>query len=172
LSSNTKLEETVSKILNQTESDLLNTLKSSLDESNKNLENSKTLLEQEYDRIIADGKKESEKVEKQIIGSSDLESRNKQLLLVEESIEKAFTKAIEKINSTKHNDNYSKLIFTLIDDAIKALDTPDVEISTNSKDKKIVKSVLSKFSGAKLSSKTIDCMGGVIVKSKDGSMIT
>jgi len=40
----------------------------------------------------------------------------------------------------------------------------------NSKDKVIVEPLLSKFSGSKLSSETIDCLGGVQVKSKDGSM--
>ena len=170
MSGNVKLEETVSKILNQSEADFLNQLKENLAESTKNLADSQESLEQEYDRIIDDGKKESEKIEKQIIGSSDLESRNKQLLLVEESIQKVFAQAIEKIKSAKRDDNYSKLITTLIEEATNALGSSDVTVSTNSNDKKIVKSILSKFSGAKLSSDTIECLGGVVVKSKDGAM--
>ena len=170
MSGNAKLEETVSKILNQSQTDFLNQLKENLAESTKNLADSQVSLEQEYDRIIDDGKKESEKIEKKIIGSSDLESRNKQLLLVEESIEKVFAQAIEKIKSAKRDDNYSKLIATLIEEATSALDTSDVTVSTNSNDKKIVKSVLKKFSGAKLSSDSIECLGGIVVKSKDGTM--
>ena len=170
MSGNVKLEETVSKILNQSEADFLNQLKENLAESTKNLADSQESLEQEYDRIIDDGKKESEKIEKQIIGSSDLESRNKQLLLVEESIQKVFAQAIEKIKSAKRDDNYSKLITTLIEEATNALGTSDVTVSTNSNDKKIVKSALSKFSGSKLSSDSIECLGGVVVKSKDGTM--
>jgi len=64
----------------------------------------------------------------------------------------------------------SNLITKLIEEAIQALGTSDVVIHTNSKDKEITQSVLSKFSGAELSSETIDCLGGVQVKSKDGTM--
>ena len=169
--SDSRLEKTVDKILNQTENELVTSLKNSFEESNETLSKSVTSLEQEYDRIIDEGKKESEKIEKKIIGSSDIESRNKQLLLVEESVEKVFDKAIEKISSANRNENYSKLINNLLDESTSALGTTDVIVYTNSKDKVIVEPLLSKFSGSELSSETIDCLGGVQIKSKDGSMI-
>ncbi len=128
------------------------------------------MLEQEYDRIIDEGKKEAEKLEKQIIGSSELEARNKQLLLTAESVDKVFDKAIEKIQNVKKNDNYPKLISTLIDESTKALGTQEIIVLTNSKDKDVVKSVLAKFPKAELSSETISCIGGVEVRSKDGTM--
>ena len=168
--SDSRLEKTVDKILNQTENELLTSLKNSFEESKETLFKSLNSLEQEYDRIIDEGKKESEKIEKKIIGSSDLESRNKQLLLVEESVEKVFDKAIEKISSANRNENYSKLINNLLDESTSALGTTDVIVYTNSKDKVIVEPLLSKFSGSELSSETIDCLGGVQIKSKDGSM--
>jgi V/A-type H+-transporting ATPase subunit E len=148
----------------------LTSLKNSFDESIETLSKSQSSLEQEYDKTVDEGRKESEKIEKQIVGSSDLESRNKQLLLVEESVEKVFDKAIEKIKSTNRNDDYSKLITTLLNEATEALGTTEVMIYTNSKDQDIVKQTLSKYSGAELSSETIDCLGGVEIKSKDGSM--
>ncbi len=170
MTSEPKLERTVDKILNQSEAEILASIKSSYDESLETLSKSQNSLEQEYDKIIDEGRKESEKIEKQIIGSSDLESRNKQLLLVEESVEKVFEKAIEKIKATNRNDDYSKLITTLLDEATEALGTTEVIIFTNSKDQDVVKQTLSKYSGAELSSETIDCLGGVEVKSRDGSM--
>ena len=170
MTSEPKLERTVDKILNQSEAEILASIKSSYDESVETLAKSQNSLEQEYDKIIDEGRKESEKIEKQIIGSSDLESRNKQLLLVEESVEKVFDKAIEKIKATNRNEDYSKLITILLDEATEALGMTDVIIFTNSKDQDVVKQTLSKYSGAELSSETIDCMGGVEVKSKDGSM--
>lgn len=127
-------------------------------------------LEQEYDRILDEGKKESEKLEKQIIGSSELEARNKQLLLTAESVDKVFDKAIEKIQNIKKNENYPKLISTLIDESTKALGTQEIIVLTNSKDKDVVKSVLAKFPKAELSSETINCIGGVEVRSNDGTM--
>ena len=170
MGSNSKLEETIDKILTQSESDILSSLKQSFDESEEKLLKSQTSLEEEFDRILDEGKKEAEKIAKQIVGSSDLESRNKQLSLVQENIEKVFEKAIGKISATERNADYSKLISTLIDESIQALDTSNVIIFTNSKDKEIVKSALPQFPGAELSPNNIDCLGGVEVRSKDGSM--
>ena len=170
MTSDPKLERTVDKILNQTEVEILTSLKNSFDESIETLSKSQSSLEQEYDKTIDEGRKESEKIEKQIVGSSDLESRNKQLLLVEESVEKVFDIAIEKLKATNRNEEYSKLITTLLNEATEALGTTEVMIYTNSKDQDIVKQTLSKYSGAELSSETIDCLGGVEIKSKDGSM--
>ena len=166
-----KLESTIEKILKQTETENLSSLKKSFEESLEILTKSQTSLEEDYDKIIDDGKKEAVKIEKQIIGSSDLESRNKQIILVEDSIKKVFEKAIEKISSSTHNENYLKLMKSLLEESINTLGTSDVIISTNSKDKEVVQGLLSKFSGAELSSDSIDCLGGVEVKSKDGSMM-
>lgn len=165
-----KLEVSIDKILSQSETELLSSLQKSRDESIEILTKSQPSLEQEYDRIIDEGKKEAEKIEKQIIGSSDLASRNKQLTLIQEYIEKVFENALKKIESTARDDNYSTLISKLIDEATKALGTTDIVVHTNSKDNQIVQSVLSKFSGAELSSETVNCLGGIIVKSKDGTM--
>lgn len=171
MTSDSKLESTIDKILNQTEIENLSSLKKSFEESLEILTKSQSSLEEDYDRIIDEGKKEAEKIEKQLIGSSDLESRNKQILLVEDSIKKVFEKAIEKISSSIHNDNYPKLMESLLEESINALGTSDVIISTNSKDKEVVQGLLSKFSGAELSTDSIDCLGGVEVMSKDGSMM-
>lgn len=164
------LEKTVDKILDQSENELLASLKQSLDESKYTLTRSLSSLEQEYDRMIVEGKKEADKLQKQIIGSSGLEARNKQLLLIEELVEKVFTKAIEKIGLLVRNDDYVKLVTQLLDESIKELGTSNVIVECNSKDKSILQSILPKFSGATLSSNTINCLGGVLVKSKDGSM--
>ena len=120
MASDPKLEATIDKILNQTESELLASLKKSFDESSDTLSKSQNSLEQEYERIINEGTKEAEKLDKQIIGSSDLESRNKQLLLVEESIEKVFEKALEKIKTSNRDQNFSKLLDSLINEATEA----------------------------------------------------
>lgn len=164
------LERTVEKILQSTEEQILSSLKEALKTSQTTLTNSYGSLEQEYDKIVSEGKKEAEKLEKQIVGNADLESRNKQLLLIEESIEKVFAKAIKKIEDAKRDKNYTELISSLLQESIDAIGTSDIIIQTNSKDKPVVESLLSKFKGATLSSELIDCLGGIKVKSKDGTM--
>jgi V/A-type H+/Na+-transporting ATPase subunit E len=170
LASDPKLEMTINKILNQSEDEVYQSLKTTLDESQKTLSKSEAKFEQEYDRIIDEAKKEADKIEKQIVGSSDLESRNKLLKHVSESIQDVFEKAIEQIKSTKRDANYTKLMETLLSEATNTLGTTEVKVFTNKNDKEIINSLLSKFPGAKLSSETIDCLGGIEVSSKDGSM--
>ena len=168
--SDSALEHTIDKILGQTESNILSSLDSALTESKQKLDDSNATLGQEYDQIISNGNKEADKIEKQIIGSADLEARNKQLMTVEESIDKVFTKAIEEITTTDRSGDYSNLIKSLLDESTKNLGTTEIIISTNSKDKEIVQSILSQYPGAELSSETFDCLGGVKVKSKQGAM--
>jgi len=170
LGSNSALEQTIDKILTQTEKDVLSNIHSALSESNKTLDDSIPKLEREYDKIISDGKKEADKIEKQLIGSSDLEARNNKLLILEKAVDDVFTKAIEQISNTNRNDDYSKLIMTLLDESTKILGTTKVVIYTNSKDKNIIQSLLSKYPGAELSPESITCLGGITVKSKDGAM--
>ena len=164
------LAKSIDKILEKTEKEILVNLENSFSDAKQTLDNSIPKLEQEFDKIISDGKKEADKIEKQIIGSSDLEVRNKQLLTLEIAIDKVFTKALEQIANTTRSDDYSNLMKTLLDESTKILSTTKVIVSTNSKDKALVQSLLSKYPGAELSPETIDCLGGVVVKSKDGAM--
>ncbi|HUU48794.1 MAG TPA: V-type ATP synthase subunit E [Nitrosopumilaceae archaeon] len=169
--SDSALEHTIDKILHQTESNILSSLDSALIDSKQKLEDSNVTLGQEYDKIVSNGKKEADKIERQIIGSSDLQARNKQLLTVEESFDKVFSKAIEQIANVDRSGDYSNLIKSLLDEATKNLGTTEIIVFTNSKDKDIVQSNLSQYPGAELSSETIDCLGGVKVKSKQGAMM-
>jgi len=170
LASNSSLKQAIDKIVEKTEKEILLDLKNSVSDSKQTLDDSLSKLEQEYDKIISDGKKEADKIEKQIVGSSDLDVRNKQLLLLEEGVDKVFSKALDQISNTDRSGDYSKLIKTLLDEATKILGTTEVTVFTNAKDKDVVQSALSKFSGAELSSDTIDCLGGIKIKSKDGTM--
>jgi V/A-type H+-transporting ATPase subunit E len=170
LAPNSSLEQAIEKIVKKTEKEILSDLENSGSDSKQTLDDSLVKLEQEYDKIISDGNKEANKIEKQIVGSSDLEVRNKQLLLLEEGVDKVFSKALDQIAKTDRSGDYSNLIKTLLDESTKILGTTEVTVFTNAKDKDVVQSALSNFSGAELSSDTIDCLGGVIIKSKDGAM--
>lgn len=167
---NPLLAKSIDKILEKTEKNILVNLENSFSDAKNTLDNSIPKLEQESDKIISDGKKEASKIEKQIIGSSDLDVRNKQLLALEVAIDKVFTKALDQIANADRSADYSNLMRTLLDESTKTLGTTEVIVSTNSKDKDLIRSLLSNYPGAELSSETINCLGGVIVKSKDGAM--
>jgi V/A-type H+-transporting ATPase subunit E len=170
LASNSALESTIDKILKNTEQDILANIKSGLDDSQQDLDAAIPRLESEYDKIISDGKKEADNIEKQITGSSDIEARNKQLMALEEAVDKVFSTALDQIANADRSGDYSNLIKTLIEEATQILGTSEILISTNTKDRDVVQSTLSQFSGAELSSETFDCLGGIIAKSKDSTM--
>lgn len=167
---NSSLEQTIDKILSQTEKDIISNIDSALTESHKALEDAVPKLEGEFDKIVADGKKEADKIEKQIIGGADIEARNKQLLALESSVDKVFTNALEQIANSDRSGEYANLIKSLLDESTQILGTSEVIVLTNSKDRDVVQSTLSSFPGSELSSDPIECLGGVIIKSKDGSM--
>ena len=167
---NSTIVATIDKILDQTEKSILSDISSELSNSYQKLDDSVSKLEAEYDKIIADGKKEADKIEKQIVGGSDIEARNKQLLALESSVNRVFTTALEQISNSDRNGDYANLIKSLLDESTKVLGTSEVIVFTNSKDRNVVQSTLSNFAGSELSSETIDCIGGVKIQSKDGAM--
>ena len=170
MTTNSQLEQAIDKILNKTQNDILSEIQSALTDSQQNLDDSIPKLESEFDKIISDGKKEAEKIERQIVGGADIEVRNKQLIALEESVEKVFSKALEQIANADRSGDYSNLIKTLLTESTQVLGTSEIIVLTNTKDKDVVQSALSQFPGSELSSETIDCLGGIIAKSKDGAM--
>lgn len=167
---NLALDQTIDKILNQTQKEIESSVNSALNDSHQTLDNAIPKLEKEYDKIIADGKKEADKIEKQIIGGADIEARNKQLLALEASVDKVFAKALDQITNNDRSGDYANLIKSLLDESIRILGTSKVLVSTNSKDRSVVESALSGFPGSELSPDVIECIGGIVIKSKDGAM--
>jgi V/A-type H+-transporting ATPase subunit E len=167
---NSTITATIDKILNQTEKSILTDISGELSNSHQKLDDSVSKLEAEYDKIIADGKKEADKIEKQIVGGADIEARNKQLLALESSVNRVFATALEQITNSDRNSDYANLINSLLEESTQILGTTEVKVFTNSKDRDTVQSALSRFPGSELSSENIDCIGGVKLESKVGSM--
>lgn len=170
LASHSALESTIDKILNNTEQSILENIKSGLDDSQQNLDDAVPKLEGEYDKIISDGEKEADKFAKQITGSADIQARNRQLMALEDAVNRVFSTALDQIANADRSGDYSNLVKTLIEEATQILGTSEIIIFTNATDKDAVQSVISQFSGAELSSDTFECLGGIRVKSKDGTM--
>ncbi len=164
------LEQTISKILSQTEKRVVSTLDETLDESQKQLDDMRSELDAEYDKIISDGKKEADKIEKQIVGSSDLEARNQQLLVVGEAVDNVFSEVLEQIAKAPRDKEYSGLLDTLLREAMSVLRSTDVIVYSNQSERDTVQSVLEKFPDAEMASESIDCLGGIQIKSRDGAM--
>ena len=164
------MEQTIDKILKQTGSRIDDALDESLQEAQERLDKSTVSMEAEYDRIISDGRKEAEKLERQIVGSADLEGRNRQLVAVEDAVDRVFARAVSQVSKMPRDDTYSSLCERLFDEAAAALNIPDMVVYTNGSDRNVVLETLDKRTGAVLSDQEISCLGGVRVTSPDGSI--
>lgn len=168
------LERTIDKVLSQKESALISEIDSALQNSLKNLESSKTTLQVEYDAIIESSKKQAENLKRQIIGSSTLNARNKEIIIIESAIDEIFTKAKEKLSQSNNEKNYEKLLTRMIQDSVSKLGS-DIVIQCNKADQKLVRKISSQESTGKnmkisVSDDFLDIIGGIKATSADGTM--
>jgi V/A-type H+-transporting ATPase subunit E len=174
MSSTSALEQTINKVLSQKEAELIGQLDSAYQESVSNLESSRTRLESEYSRIVEGAKKHAENLRRQIIGSSRLAARNKQLVLIETAVNDAFEKAKAKLAASNKEEIYKDLVTKMLEDSFSVIGSDQVIVQCNSNDFDLVKKVLSNLSTTNkakvtLSDKPINVIGGIRVRSSDGS---
>jgi V/A-type H+-transporting ATPase subunit E len=174
MSSTSALEQTINKVLSQKEADLIGQLDSAYQESVSNLESSRTRLESEYAKIVEGAKKQAENLRRQIIGSSRLAARNKQLVLIETAVNDAFEKAKAKLAASNKEEIYKDLVTKMLEDSFSVIGSDQVIVQCNSNDFDLVKKVLSNLSTTNkakvtLSDKPINVIGGIRVRSSDGS---
>ena len=168
------LERTIDKVLSQKESALISEIDSALQNSLKNLESSKSSLQVEYDNIIESSKKQAENLKRQIIGSSTLNARNKELVIIESAIDEIFTKAKEKLAKSNNEKNYEKLLTRLIQDSSAKLGS-EIVVQCNKTDLNLVKKLVSQESSNRkskitVSDEVVDIIGGIKAASLDGTM--
>jgi V/A-type H+/Na+-transporting ATPase subunit E len=174
MSSTSALEQTINKVLSQKEADLIGQLDSAYQESVSNLESSRTRLESEYARIVEGAKKQAENLRRQIVGSSRLAARNKQLVLIETAVNDAFEKAKAKLAASNKEEIYKDLVTKMLEDSFSVIGSDQVIVQCNSNDFDLVKKVISNVSTnnkarVTLSDKPINVIGGIRVRSSDGS---
>lgn len=175
MSSTSSLERTINKVLSQAEADLISQIDSAFQESLANLEASRTKLESEYNRIIENAQKQSENLKRQIVGSSRLTARNRQLLIIENAVNSAFEKAKEELKSVNKDESYRNLIYKMIEDGISAIESDEIIVECNKNDAELVKKIITEISKKsrvkiKLSEQYLDSLGGIRIKTSDGSM--
>ena len=172
--SSNSLERTIDKVLSQKESALISEIDSALQNSLKNLESSKSSLQVEYGNIIESSKKQAENLKRQIIGSSTLNARNKELVIIESAIDEIFIKAKEKLAKSNNEKNYEKLLTRLIQDSSAKLGS-EIVVQCNKTDLNLVKKLVSQESSNRkskitVSDEVVNIIGGIKAASVDGTM--
>ena len=176
MSSNSALERTINKVLSQKEAELVSQIDSAYQESLKNIETSQGKLEAERTKIVEAAKKQAENLKRQVVGSSRLATRNQELLMIENAVNSAFEQARKKLASSGDKDSYKTLMTNIVEESVSSVGSGEVTVECNKGDADLVKKIIADLQKknpnvkVNFSSQPIDVIGGIKVKSGDGSM--
>lgn len=176
MSSSSSLERTINKVISQAEADFITQIDSSFQESLKNLAASRTKLEAEYNRILEGARKQGDNLKRQIVGSSRLSARNRQLLLIESAVNDTFEKAKTILASSKKENSYRLLMRKILKDSVMMIDSDQVIVECNKNDIELVEKAISDIFNdnnkikIKMSDHPLNAIGGIRLTSADGSM--
>ena len=170
------MERTINKVISQADADFITQIDSSYQKSLENLEASRTKLEAEYNRTLESAKKQADNLKRQIIGSSRLSVRNKQLILIEKAVNDTFEKAKTLLASSNKESGYRILMTKILKDSVKMINSEELIVECNKNDIKLIeKAIADSFNEnnklkIKISDHPINAIGGIRVKSADESM--
>jgi V/A-type H+/Na+-transporting ATPase subunit E len=176
MSSSSSLERTINKVISQAEADFITQIDSTFQESLKNLAASRTKLEAEYNSILEAARKQGDNLKRQIVGSSRLSARNRQLVLIESAVNDTFEKAKTILASSNKENSYRLLMRKILKDSVMMIDSEQVIVECNKNDIELVKEVISdSFKDnnkikIKISDHPLNAIGGIRLTSADGSM--
>jgi V/A-type H+-transporting ATPase subunit E len=176
MSSSSSLERTINKVISQAEADFITQIDSSFQESLKNLAASRTKLEAEYNRILEGARKQGDNLKRQIVGSSRLSARNRQLVLIERAVNDTFEKAKTILASSNKENSYRLLMRKILKDSVTMIDSDQVIVECNKNDIELVEKAISdSFKDnnkikIKMSDHPLNALGGIRLTSADGSM--
>jgi V/A-type H+-transporting ATPase subunit E len=176
MSSSSSLERTINKVISQAEADFITQIDSSFQESLKNIAASRTKLEAEYNRILEGARKQGDNLKRQIVGSSRLSARNRQLVLIESAVNDTFEKAKTILASSKRENSYRLLMRKILKDSVMMIDSDEVIVECIKNDIELVEQAISdSFKDnnkikIKISDHPLNAIGGIRLTSADGSM--
>jgi V/A-type H+/Na+-transporting ATPase subunit E len=175
MSSPTPLEQTVDQVLTKKESELLTQLNNWYSESLNNLELSKSQLESEYANILSNAEKKADSLKRQVIGSSKLSSRNKELFLLEQAVNNVFEKSKEKLMLQIDESNYRDLLMKMLDESIPNIGTDSIIIECLEKDadffEQQIELIRTRYNKKiNLYNNLKNSLGGFKIKSTDGTI--
>ncbi len=142
----------------------------------KELEAEKEGVMQELRRGLEAVRREVEAERRRRLSQVEAEVRREYLETLEALVRRAVSNAIERIRSFRESQAYREFLRRSLEEAVDALGSEEVVVETCSEDLKAVRSIASELSKErnvriKVSSKTIDVIGGVKASRADGTMV-
>jgi V/A-type H+-transporting ATPase subunit E len=168
-------ENVIKKVINEAKEEIKTVLDEGLNNSIESLEKAKIDTNLEVENIISSKEKQADMIERRILGSAELESRNKSLEVVEESINEVFIEASKKLKESVKTDDYKKALKNFLEEGLDAVGSDNLVVFSNKKDSTLLNAIIKEIVGKRnvkisLSKETIDCIGGIQLKTPDGSV--
>ena len=140
--------------------------------------NAEKTAESEKNKILDNGKKQSDMRYQQIISEAKMNARRAELGAKEEVIEAAFDKATEELKSiaSSGSEEYDDSLSKMIKEAVDELGSKDLILQLNEADTNKFKSQLDSSSTFQIDDvkfqlgEPIDTIGGAIVKTRNGDI--
>lgn len=123
-------------------------------------------------KIMETGAKQAVSLRRQTVGSAELDSRNMQLRVLEDSVNEVFAEALTRLSKVSPSAR-EKSLSSLIRDGVNVIGGR-AKIACSEEDKKVVSAIIKKMNKGSirlaLDSKSIDTLGGVVLTTADGTV--
>ncbi len=163
---------TLNKVASEFSKEVLAELEEGREQALESLELMKRETIETAAKILEMGSKQADSLRRQIIGSSELESRNLQLRLTEDSVNEVFASAMAKVATTTPSE-YEIAVTRLITEGAGFIGA-NTRVACRSEDKGLVSLVVRKLNrtstGLTLDEKSLNTIGGVVLTSADGTV--
>ena len=169
-------DNVVSKVVNDVKREILLSLENSHNDALEIIEKTEQETNIKAAEILQSVDKLGDTLHSKIIGNAELKARNDSLQLIEKTINKIFEESLKGLVNISSNKSYDKSMKKLLEEGLDAIGGKEFNISCNTKDVDLLKNISKEIQKTRkinieLSSKNLNCMGGVQVMNSDGSVI-
>ncbi len=165
-------QDTLRKVASEFEGEVLMELQEGRAQSLALIETSRKGTAEAVAKILETSVRQAEALEKQVVGSAELEARNSQLRAMDEAVTDVFSSAAAQV-SKMSGPRYESSLKQLVEEGIQVIGT-QATVSCNARDGKLVSAVIRDIIGehAKLTvdDHRIETIGGVVLTTPDKSI--
>ena len=154
-------EKIIEQIKKDSQKEINRILKDAEEQTTSILKDAKKEAEQNSDKILLNGKRQSENIKKILISKANQDNKREMMKEREEIIEECFTKAHHELSILKGKE-YEKIVKKLIEDGRRKLGGKCSLLVSREADKSIAEELGITVDGH------VETSGGVILKSVDG----
>jgi len=175
MTSEDAIKNTVKKVIDEALQEFMSEISQVCADSREKITIAEQQTSNEVNKILLEKDQQTDTIRRQIIGRAEIQSRNKSLQIVEDAVNQTFNKALSQLSS-KSSKESEIILKKLLSESVEAVGGKNLTTSC----KKEHRSILSKISKSvektkkvkiTIESKPIDCVGGLITKSMDRSII-